>query len=200
MDEGYIKFNCRWIETKPILFKGFKEINQSRDRLYRLGLIGMYSNKIGFGNISMRVGNSQQFYISGSATGGVAVLNEAHYTEVIDYHFETNSLTCRGPIKASSESLTHAAVYLADPAINAVIHVHHLQSWQALLHKIPTTSVDVAYGTPEMSQEILRLYKETDLKKGQVLVMGGHQEGIVSFGKDMDEAGRVLLEQLVIEN
>ena len=201
MDEGYIKFNCQLIEAEPIWFEGFDVLNQWRDRLYQMGLIGMYPNKIGFGNISIRDGHSRQFYITGSATGGLAILTEAHYTEVTDYHFKTNSLTCWGPIKASSESLTHAAVYLADPTVNAVIHVHHLKLWQALLHKIPTTSLEVAYGTPEMSLEILRLFQETDLKTAQVLVMGGHQEGIISFGKNMDEAGRVLAERLkLIEN
>jgi ribulose-5-phosphate 4-epimerase/fuculose-1-phosphate aldolase len=199
MDEGYIKYNCQWNKVDPIIFEGFQEINKWRDKLYQLGLIGMHPNKIGFGNISIRIGRLRQFYISGSATGGLAVLNETHYTAVTDFHFETNNLTCQGPIQASSESLTHAAVYLADPEVNAVIHVHHLQSWQTLLNKIPTTALDIAYGTPEMAFEILRLFKETDLKKGRVLVMGGHQEGIVSFGKNMDEAGRVLLEQLRIE-
>lgn len=199
MDEGYIKFNCRWIKADAVEFEGFQEINRWRNRLHQLGLIGMYPNKVGFGNISLRVGGSRQFYITGSATGGLEELSEAHYTEVTDFNFLANSLTCFGPIKASSESLTHAAVYLAEPEVHAVIHVHHLKSWQTLLNQIPTTSCDVAYGTPEMSQEILRLFKETDLKDKQVLVMGGHSEGIISFGRNMEEAGRALLE-LIVEN
>jgi L-ribulose-5-phosphate 4-epimerase len=193
MDEGYIKFNCQWIESDPISFEGFKEINEWRDKLYQFGLIGVYPNKIGFGNISIRVGKSRQFYITGSGTGGLDVLNESHYTKVMDFNIKKNSLTCQGPLKASSESLTHAAVYLTDPQINAVIHVHHLTSWERLLGKIPTTSPDAAFGTPEMAREIIRLFNETDLKNEQLLIMGGHQEGIVSFGKDLNEAGRVLL-------
>lgn len=200
MNEGYIKFDCRWIEAAPVIFEDFQEINQWRNKLHQLGLIGMYPDKIGFGNISIRDDGTRQFYITGSATGGLDNLTENHYTLVTDYNFSANSLTCRGPIKASSESLTHAAVYLAAPQVNAVIHVHHLKSWEDLLGKIPTTSPKVAYGTPEMAQEIFRLFDETDLKSRRVLVMGGHREGLISFGRNMAEAGKVLLELIVNEN
>jgi L-ribulose-5-phosphate 4-epimerase len=199
MDEGYIKFNCHWIKSDPVIFEGFQEINHWRNRLHQLGLIGMYPNQIGFGNISIRTTASNQFYITGSATGGFEKLSEAHYTLVTEFNFSANRLTCHGPIKASSESLSHAALYLADPGANAVIHVHHLLFWQKLLNQIPTTSCEVAYGTPQMSGEILRLFQETDLKHTKVLVMGGHPEGIISFGKDMEEAGRALLE-LIVDN
>jgi L-ribulose-5-phosphate 4-epimerase len=37
-----------------------------------------------------------------------------------------NSLTCQGQVKASSKSLTHAAIYAANPRVKAVIHVHCL--------------------------------------------------------------------------
>jgi L-ribulose-5-phosphate 4-epimerase len=85
MDEGYIKYNCQWIHGEPVLFEGFKEINDWRQRLHQLGIIGMNSNKIGFGNISLRVPGTNQFYITGSATGGVNNLTEAHYTRVVDF-------------------------------------------------------------------------------------------------------------------
>ena len=199
MDEGYIKYDCQWITGEPVLFEGFAEINNWRQRLHQLGLIGMNPNKIGFGNISLRALGTNQFYITGSATGGIKHLTEAHYTRVIDFDIKKNSLTCKGPIKASSESLSHAAVYSAASEINAVVHVHHLKSWQLLINQLPTTCNTVAYGTPEMHWEIIRLFKETDLRTKQVLVMGGHPEGIVAFGRNMEEAGRALMAQLTIE-
>ena len=199
MDEGYIKYNCRWIKEEPVLFEGYEKINSWRQRLHQLGLIGMNPDKIGFGNISLRVKESGQFHITGSATGGLENLTPAHYTLVTDFDFKANSLTCKGPVKASSESLSHAAIYSAIPDMNAVIHIHHLKSWQKLIDRIPTTSSKVPYGTPEMSFEILRLLKETDLKTGQVLVMGGHPQGLIAFGRDMEEAGKVLFKELVME-
>jgi ribulose-5-phosphate 4-epimerase/fuculose-1-phosphate aldolase len=192
MDEGYIKFNCNWIKDKPVSPEDISEINFWRDRLYSIGLIGVYENGIGFGNISIRFGN-QEFLITGSATGGVERLNNGHYVVVNKYDLLQNSLICTGPIKASSESLSHAVIYECSPNTNAVIHIHHLKLWQQLLDVLPTTCDKVAYGTPEMAEEIKRLFVETAVKKEKAIVMGGHEEGIITFGETLDEAGEILL-------
>ena len=127
MQEGYIKFNCHWTVAGPVSHDQTRKINIWRDKLYALGLIGVYDDGIGFGNISMRYqGNT--FIIIGSATGGLKQLNENHFTLVTRYDLEQNSLECKGPIIASSESLTHAAIYESAPEIHAVIHVHNLGS------------------------------------------------------------------------
>lgn len=192
-DEGYTKYNCNWIVAASLPQTTIQEMNQWRRKLFQLGLIGQYENGIGFGNISIRKGNSSKFIISGTQTGGMKTLTEQHYTTVIDYDWECNHLTCQGPIQASSESLTHGAIYEANPKINGIIHVHHLALWQKLMDKVPTTSGEIAYGTPEMAKEIIRLCREADLLKAQILVMKGHEEGIIAFGKNLDEAGDLLL-------
>ncbi|HEX5668085.1 MAG TPA: class II aldolase/adducin family protein, partial [Chitinophagaceae bacterium] len=99
------------------------ELNLWRDRMYEKRLIGVYPDGIGFGNISQRwKGNT--FLISGTATGGFTTLNESHYSLVTHYDLGTNSVTCEGRVKASSESLTHAAIYECSATTHAVIHVH----------------------------------------------------------------------------
>lgn len=194
MDEGYIKFNCNWIPSNDIPLQLVAELNVWRNRMYEKRLIGVYPDGIGFGNISMRwKGNA--FLISGSATGGLPKLDESHYSLVTDYHLSTNSVTCKGPLKASSESLTHASIYECSPSTHAVIHIHSLDMWKGLIHKVSTSSEDVPYGTPEMANEIKRLFAETSLSAEKIMVMGGHQEGIIGFGKDLEEAGHVLLEK-----
>ncbi len=45
-----------------------------------------------------------------------------------------------------------------------------------------------------MAEEVIRLFKETDVKKKKILVMPGHEEGVISFGKNLKEAGQILLE------
>src|SRR5690349_24809982 len=101
MDEGYIKFNCNWIASNDIPLDKVAALNVWRDIMYAKGLIGMYPDGIGFGNISMRC-DAKTFLISGSATGGLATLTKAHYALVTEYNLSTNSLTCAGPLKASS--------------------------------------------------------------------------------------------------
>ncbi len=192
-EKGYIKFKCEWIKGDPPPEKYIEELNFWRKKMFDLGLIGMYDNGIGFGNISIRIPGTRQFIITGSATGGTKNLGPEHYIKVTEVHHEKNSLVCVGPIKASSESMTHAAVYDSDPNAMAVIHVHNLKMWKKLLNKVPTTSKDATYGTPEMAEEVMRLFRETDVKKKGIFVMGGHMEGIITFGKDLEEAGRIMV-------
>jgi L-ribulose-5-phosphate 4-epimerase len=196
MDEkGVVKFNCNWIHEKPIEDEWLKDLNLWRNKLYDLGLIGLNKDGIGFGNISVRY-QQNQFIITGSATGKYERLTNEHYTLVTAYDLYKNSLTAVGPVIASSESLTHATIYESDPDILAVIHIHSRLIWETLLNKIPTTDSNVEYGTPEMAFEIFRLFKETNLKDKKILVMAGHEEGIVSFGRKLNEAGRIILENL----
>ncbi len=192
-EEGYVKFNCDWIKAKPVSESDLIEINSWRDKMFQCGLIGMFENGIGFGNISVRGPEKNQFIISGTATGGIAPLEAEHYTVVTDYDIEKNWVECKGPIKASSESMTHAIIYQSDESINGVIHVHNLDFWKRLLEKVPTTKKAAKYGTPEMAEEVIRLFKKTDVKKKKILVMAGHEEGVISFGKDLNEAGQILL-------
>jgi ribulose-5-phosphate 4-epimerase/fuculose-1-phosphate aldolase len=195
MDEGYIKFNCTWIPSNDISLDKVAALNVWRNIMYKKGLIGMYPDGIGFGNISVRC-DEKTFLISGSATGGLATLNESHYSLVTDYDLSTNSVTCVGPLKASSESLTHALIYECSAATNAVIHIHNLELWNRLMHHVPTSNENISYGTPEMANEIKRLFDATALSKEKILVMGGHREGIISFGRDLDEAGNILIDKL----
>lgn len=194
MKEIGIKFNCHWSKTKPLNIELIRELNIWRDKLYQLGLLGVDKDGIGYGNISIRF--QQEFIISGAATGRLKKLTAKHYTRVTDYNLSTNSLTTMGPIKASSESLTHAAIYEQDKNIQAVVHIHHLNLWEKLLNKIPTTSAHVEYGTVAMAMEIKRLFKETDLVNKKILAMAGHREGIISFGKDIQEAGQIFVDLL----
>lgn len=193
IDEGYIKYQCHWLEAEPVSCQQVAELNQWRDKLYQLGLIGEYENGIGFGNLSIRHTQPNQFIISGTHTGSITQLNEKHYTRVTEFDIEQNCLTCLGPIQASSESLTHGAIYQLEPTVNAIIHVHNLELWQKLLGEIPTTAQDCPYGTPEMAKEIFRLFKEENLREAKILVMAGHEEGIIAFGHNLDEAGNILL-------
>ncbi|MES2621783.1 MAG: class II aldolase/adducin family protein [Bacteroidota bacterium] len=190
-----IKFNCRWLEEKPLDYKYLKELNQWRNRLFKAGLIGVYPDGIGYGNMSIRF-QRDKFIITGTATGHLQRLNARHYTQVTAFNLDKNRVTTVGPIKASSESLTHAMLYECNKEINAVFHVHHKGLWKKLMRVVPTTKASIEYGTTAMANEMLRLFKETDLATQKIFVMAGHEDGIVTFGKTMDEAGEKILSEL----
>jgi L-ribulose-5-phosphate 4-epimerase len=193
MDEkGYIKFNCNWIKSDPVSFELIKEINFYRKILFDKGLIGMYPNGIGYGNVSIRL-NNDTFLITGTSTGNIQDLTTDHYTKVMHFNFKNNSVTCEGPIKASSESLTHAAIYISCSEANAVVHVHNKNLWDSLLYSMPSTSPGIEYGTPGMAEEVSGLFKKTDLMKKRIIIMAGHEEGIITFGKSIKEACNTIL-------
>jgi L-ribulose-5-phosphate 4-epimerase len=191
----YIKFTCERAATKITPFDGLAELNAYRRKLLQLRLIGVDSNGVGFGNLSMRDGATRNFYITGSATGGLPELTLANCARVVAYDFKRNWLRCAGAAVASSESLTHAAVYESDTRAGAVIHCHDSKLWTALVNQAPTSSKAVEYGTPEMAYEVLRLFNLTDVKSKKILVMAGHEGGIVAFGRDLEEAFAVLMRE-----
>ena len=193
IDEGYIKYRCFWQEVPAIAPAEIVELNRWRTKLYQLGLIGEYDNGIGFGNISIRLNGSSQLIISGTQTGGVANLTTQHYSKVTDFDWQKNYVTCQGLTKASSETLTHGAIYVAEPSVNAVVHVHHGQLWHKLLDRFPTTNPDCAYGTPEMAEEIVRLCQQSSTQQQKIIIMSGHEEGILTFGESLAEASNVML-------
>jgi ribulose-5-phosphate 4-epimerase/fuculose-1-phosphate aldolase len=148
---------------------------------------------VGYGNLSVRAEGFPRFIISGTQTGHIARTNASHYALVTDYDIDANCVTCEGPVQASSEALTHAAIYELDESIAAVVHIHSEPLWRALKDRIPTTGSDVAYGTPAMAREFKRLYVETDLPARAIAVMAGHPEGIVAFAADIEQATRKVL-------
>lgn len=194
IDEGVIKFNCNWEDNKlPINVP--VQLMEWRDKMHELKLIGEYEDiKIGYGNISIQT--TLGILISGTQTGNIYPIAAKDFSLVTSYDMAQNSLDCIGKLKASAESLTHAAFYDADSSIKAVIHIHSRDLWDGLIDKIPTSKREVPYGTAEMASEIIRLFKETSIQQNKIMVMGGHDEGIIAFGKNLQEAGKVLLDIL----
>ncbi len=193
-EEGYIKFQHIWYNS-PIDIPGsvLNLLNFWRNKLYDINLIGVYENGIGFGNISIR-NDDGTFFITGTATGRRSNLSSDDYALVNEWQIEKNRLICCGKTKASSEALTHAAIYEADDTIGSVIHVHSETMWKDLLKKIPATKMEVEYGTPEMAFELKNLLKDKDNIAKGIVVMGGHKEGILTFGENADKAGNRILE------
>ena len=194
-ERGYVLFRCDREPVPPPSGPLVPPLLAWRDRLYREGLVGVCPDGIGFGNLSVRVPGSDTFVITGTNTGRFPVLSAEHLTLVTRFDFAANSLACRGPVDASSESLSHAAVYRADPRVGAVIHVHHGDLWTKLVDRVPTTDPAALAGTPEMATAIEALVRGAARGEG-VIVMGGHPEGLLALGRDLEEAGERILDAL----
>jgi ribulose-5-phosphate 4-epimerase/fuculose-1-phosphate aldolase len=192
--EGYLKFGCHFSNEKiKIPSELFVPLNFWRENLWNKCLIGAYQDGIGYGNISVRLPLSNQFYISGTATGGIPELAPVHYSLVERCNPEQNAIWCRGLIKASAESMSHSAIYVADAEVGAIVHIHNLQLWEKYLDVLPTTSKDIEYGTPGMAFEISKIMVLPETIHNKVFVMGGHKEGLISFGKTVEEAAFAIL-------
>ncbi len=139
-ETGSVKFSCEHVAVELPPFAGFAELNACRQKLLQLGLIGVDANGIGFGNLSVREGETNRFCITGSGTGAIPQLALKDYARVTAYDFARNWLRCEGRAVASSESLTHAAIYEAEAAVRAVIHCHSAALWKQLLGIAPTTA------------------------------------------------------------
>ena len=162
-ETGSVKFKCEQVPIEISRFAGFAELNKYRRKLLALGVVGVDASGIGFGNLSIRNGATSRFYITGSATAGISELMPTDCAKVVAYDFARNWLRCEGSTVASSESLTHAAVYESDPTARAVIHCHDMTLWEALLDKAPATPQRVEYGTSEMAYAVRRLFDITDV-------------------------------------
>ncbi len=185
----YIKFECR-LTDGSIPEQEAQELNKWRTKLKEKKLIGFKEN-YGYGNISKKTKNG--FIISGTNTGKKKELKAKDFSEVTKTDFKKNFLECKGKIKASSESLTHAAIYSSNKKINAVIHVHSIDLWKKL-ENVPVVKSE--NGTKELAFEIKKLMKRKEVKEKKIIVMKGHKEGIICFGKNLEQAGNTLLNYL----
>ncbi len=194
IDEGYTKYEVDWHPAPALPAEAVHDLNDCRNRLYDAGLVGYYEEHgVGYGNLSIRGPKAGTFIISGTQTGHLPRTDASHYALVTAYDIDANRVTCEGPIQASSEALTHAAIYGLDPCILAIAHVHSGDLWRRMKDRIPTTAAEVPYGTPEMAREFRRLYEETDFARSGVAVMAGHEEGLVAVGATIEEAAERLL-------
>lgn len=194
IDEGYVKYDCDWSQGPPPDTELVDELNRWRASLFAAGMIGHdRRHGVGFGNLSIRVPGDNGFAISGTQTGHIETTTAAHYALVTDVDFTRNRVRCTGPIAASSEAMTHAALYALDDAVGAVVHVHSAALWTRYLDRLPTTKREVTYGTPQMATEFDRLWRDTAFRENGVAVMAGHEHGLLSIGASLEAAAERIL-------
>jgi ribulose-5-phosphate 4-epimerase/fuculose-1-phosphate aldolase len=194
IDEGYVKYESEWRHGPAPDAAIVRLLDEWRRQLYDAGLVGYDPvHEVGFGNLSVRAPLAGEFIITGTQTGHLRETSGEHYCRVTATDIATNRVSCEGPVPASSEALTHAALYRLSEDINAVVHVHDRRLWARYRGSLPTTAADVPYGTPAMAREFERLWHDAGLPASGVAVMGGHADGLIGIGTTLAEAaGRLL--------
>ena len=143
-------------------------------RWARLGVVGDT-----VGNLSFRTANG---FIINRTAGDLATITNSEFVEVLRADFGMRELTVAGAYEPSSESLMHAALYAARPAVNAVFHGHSAALLDAAERLgLPVTRRERPYGTPALADEILDV-----LSAHSVVIMRNH--GFVAVGPTMAAA------------
>ena len=195
--EGVIKFDLVWTAGSPWQGPEIDVLEHWRNHMLEHEVLGQNPERydgFGFGNLSARV--SAGFLISGTQTGASTTLGAEGYAVVVGWELDQNRVTARGPVKPSSESLTHAALYEAEPSVEWIFHGHSPRLWrhgEAL--DLPVTDSGVPYGTAAMAAEVKRLSRQA-LDGPAILIMGGHEDGFIAFGADAEIAGGRMLDYL----
>lgn len=200
IDDGVIKYDrTNFSPCDGLLTDEYQDLEYWRKKLYQLNLIGEYPEvHIGFGNMSKVLDYSfitksrfPQFVITGTQTGKYSDLSGTHYTRVLDYDIDNLKIQMMGSVEASSEALTHAAIYASNPNIKAVFHIHSKEIWEKMIEdKSDFTESSIPYGTVEMAKATQECIKNKDCG---VFCMHGHEDGIVIYGTSLETAGELTL-------
>ena len=182
-----------------------------RELLMRQDLIGQDSERYdgySFGNLSARLAptNLGAKSTSKSATGLfiVSASQAAHrdhddpstWTTIDAVNLERFWLEARGELPPSSESMTHAMIYAAEPNAQFVFHAHSPEIWNnadELL--LPSTPADVPYGSPAMSQAVIDLLA-ANMSRPLVFTTRGHTDGVFALGPTARDTGGLLTSYL----
>jgi len=190
--EGYVKYSTVHTRAPAIDAPNWSELNNARTRLFQFGLIGVNPQGIGFGNVSVRY-QGEQFLISGTATGAKPELTLSDYCLVNSFDLAQNRIVSAGPVQASSEAMTHGAVYRSCPQANCVIHVHSGIIFKGLIRDgCPSTDKNAVYGTPEIALALAKCVQELGTDEG-IVYMAGHDEGIIVWGPNVERALKIIL-------
>ena len=189
--EGYVKFTTVHTRAPAVDAPNWAELNDARTQLHRFGVLGVNSQGIGFGNVSIRF-KGEEFIISGTATGTTPELTPMEYCLVKSFDLIQNRIVSIGPLQASSEAMTHGAVYCSCPKANCVMHIHSRVIYNGMIRDgCLATDKNAAYGTPEIALSLAERVQELGTDEGAVY-MEGHDEGVIVWGSTVERALKII--------
>ena len=195
--EGVIKFALQHRTAPALPAQATRELRAWFLICRQTGLLGQDARRYdgwAYGNLSRRW--AAGFVITCTQTSGQQALTNEDFALVESFDILRNSLSAHGPCQASSEAMTHGIIYRTLPRVGAVFHAHSPEIWQhAAELNLAVTDPDAEYGTPEMAGEVKKLLQRQDQPAG-IFSMGGHEDGIVSYAPDAEQAGLLMIQTL----
>jgi ribulose-5-phosphate 4-epimerase/fuculose-1-phosphate aldolase len=129
-----------------------------------------------------------QFLISGTSTGAERILAANKYCLVTSINIRANKITSTGPIQASSESMTHGAIYQSCREAESVIHIHNRKIFDGMIKDhCPATPASAEYGSPEIAIAIAENIRQSGELEGTI-VLAGHDEGVIAYSSSPEKA------------
>jgi hypothetical protein len=190
--EGYVKYSASHTMKPAAVPPLWQELNDVRTKLHDLNLVGVHDDGIGFGNVSIRL-SGNEFLISGTATGASRELTSNGYCTVTSLDIAGNNIVSSGPIRASSESMTHGSIYQSCPEANCVIHIHSRKIFDGMIRdRCLSTPREAEYGTPEIALAIAECVKRSGKTEADI-VLAGHDEGVISYALSIKAAFNLVL-------
>ena len=182
-----------------------------RELLMRQELIGQDPTRYdgySFGNLSARLAPTNLgakaistdtnglFIVSASQAAHRDHDDPATWTTIDHINLERFWVEGRGELPPSSETMTHAMIYAAEPNAQFVFHAHSPEIWNnadALL--LPSTPANVPYGSPAMSQAVIDLLA-ANMSRPLVFTTRGHTDGVFALGPTARDTGGLLTSYL----
>ena len=181
----------------------FADLAAWRSILFDLNLIGQSPtryNGFAYGNLSLSnpaaLTDPFNFFITASQTSGAKALLPDDLVRITHCNLERFWVDAKGSLPPSSETLTHAMIYIADPKLQCVLHVHSPVLWhhRAAL-RLPETDADVGYGSADMCLAVAQLMDQFQ-SRPLAFATAGHEDGIFACGHNLRDAGGLLISYL----
>ena len=188
------KFNLKM--SSPINEEHFLELEKWRSIFHKMNLIGEYrTTKVGYGNLSKRIlPNEESFIITGAGTGGYAHLSGMQYTKVTKCNLPKLTIEAVGPIAPDDETLTHHAIYLNNPHIHFIYHIHNIQLWNYMLKSgLDNTDEEVDHRSLDFSNAAKVIIQN---KKQGIFALSDLEGGVIAYADTAENAGKIILETL----
>jgi ribulose-5-phosphate 4-epimerase/fuculose-1-phosphate aldolase len=189
MSTSIVKFKVEFVSTSPPHDNRIADLQNWCDCFNQIGLTPRLGNTgRSLGNLSFRLEPGlASFIITGSGLESKDMLSCVDFVKVLEADPDRMWVVAEGTKDPSSESMMHYTIYKKRSDIGAIFHGHDKEIVRnADRLTLPVTSHEELPGTVELLHEVDKI-----LNNEMFVVMKNH--GFLSFGKTMDEAGKLAL-------